>query len=210
MKPDFSFEKNLWDSGYLVIGADEVGRGAFAGPVVTAAVVFPKNFVIKDKRLSEINDSKLLSAQKREMLAKLIKEHALFYEIVSVNVGIINRVGIGKATHMAFRKAVKDICKNNTSCYLLIDGFYVKYVKTLGLKKQKAIIKGDRKSISIAAASIIAKVYRDDLMRKLHKKHPQYQFGENKGYGTKEHRNALKTYGLCPLHRTSFSLNKFC
>lgn len=220
---NFSEEQKLWRSGYkFVIGIDEVGRGSFAGPVVAAGIVFLE----KGDEISSlgINDSKLLKPRERESLEKEIKSRTSLYAISSVDVSTINRIGIGRATTMAFRKAIRlllncsiaKIVKNNNgtmkqsnNCFVLIDGFHVKYLKGIGLKNQKAIIKGDQKSISIAAASILAKVYRDRLMKKLHRKYPMYRFSKNKGYGTLEHREAIGQYGLCSQHRTSFRLQKF-
>lgn len=205
-------EKKLWKKGYeFIIGIDEVGRGAFAGPVVVGAVIFSKNVKISDG----INDSKLLSPRNREKLDKEIRTCAQFCSIAEIGLSVINKVGIGKATSIAFRKVIGKIISkfqiipNKNNIFVLVDGFHVKYIKGIGLKNQKAIIKGDRKSISIAAASIIAKVYRDDLMRSLHKKYPRYHFDINKGYGTKKHQAAIKKHGLSKIHRKSFKLEKF-
>lgn len=218
-KPSFKEEKKIWREGCeFVIGVDEVGRGSFAGPVVAGAIVFKKNSKLKNS-LSEINDSKLLNQKKRNVLAKEIKREASLYAVSIIGVSVINKLGIKKATEKAFRKAISNIISKtskkseysilNTQYYLLADGFNIKYIRGIGLVNQKAIIKGDRKSISIAAASIIAKVYRDRLMRKLNRKYPGYGFAKNKGYGTKFHRDALKKYGLTEIHRTSFNLEKF-
>ncbi|MCL5970776.1 MAG: ribonuclease HII [Patescibacteria group bacterium] len=210
--PSFKEEKKIWEKGYkYVIGIDEVGRGAFAGPVVTGAAVFKKDI---DSSLIEhlgIHDSKLLTPQKRKELDKEIRLHSQYYSISEVGVSGINKVGIGKATEMAFRKVLRETRKKlpGGKIFVLVDGFHIKYIKGIGLKNQKAIIKGDRKSISIASASIIAKVYRDNLMKTLSKKYPQYHFDKNKGYGTKEHRNFIKKYGLSKVHRGSFNLQKF-
>ena len=220
--PTFDEEKKLWQIGYqFVMGTDEVGRGSFAGPVVAAAVVFKKGSNLPTS-LFGVNDSKLLAPAKREYLAREIKNTCLFWNIAVIQVGQINKFGIGKATDMAFRKAVKSIMyqvlsikqngKNtvpNTMFYVLSDAFYIKYIRGIGLKNQKAIIKGDQKSISIASASIIAKVYRDELMTKLSSKFPEYKFAIHKGYGTKEHRVALKKHGLSKIHRTSFLIQKY-
>ncbi len=223
--PNFSEETKLWNKGNkYIIGVDEVGRGAFAGPVTVAAVVFKSE--TGEINGFGINDSKLLKPSAREKLSELIKNTCASYSIATVGVPIINRVGIGKATRIAFRKAIASIMYkvesskykkdkdtkyilSNTKYYLLVDGFHIKYVKRIGLKNQKAIIKGDRISISIAAASIIAKVERDELMRKLSKRYPQYGFGKHKGYGTKAHQAAIKKHGLSKLHRKSFNLTKF-
>lgn len=200
-KPTFKEEKALWKNGYaFVAGIDEVGRGAFAGPVVVGAVVFARNL----RSLDGVNDSKLLKPRQREFLAQIIKKEALCFSIAEISVWAINKYGIGKATQMAFRKAIKLLpVKPN---YLLIDAFYIKHMNR---KNQKPIKKGDQKSISIAAASIIAKVHRDSHMKKLSIKYPRYKLAKNKGYGTKEHQKALKKFGLSKIHRTSFNLLRF-
>lgn len=196
--PTLDIEKNLWKKGYAkVCGIDEVGRGSFAGPVVAGAVIF------KDSKIPEgINDSKLLKPRQREKLDKEIKQVALSWAVCEISVSLINKLGIGKATQMAFRKAVKKLSPD----FVLIDAFYINHVNR---KKQKAIIKGDQICVSISAASIIAKVYRDGLMIKLHNKYPGYGFDKHKGYGTKDHRDAIKIHGLCRIHRKSFNLQKF-
>lgn len=214
-KPSFREERKLWKKGYsCVVGVDEVGRGAFAGPVVVGAVVFNKDTPYQQRTrsiLAEINDSKLIRPRKRQQLAEIIKENAAFSGTASIGVGVINRQGIGKATAMAMRRAIAQARTElkNQRLFVLVDGFHIKYLQGIGLKNQKAIIKGDRKSISIAAASIIAKVYRDKLMKTLSKKYPQYRLGKNKGYGTKQHQQALKKYGLSKIHRKSFNLSKY-
>lgn len=199
--PTLNFEKELWKKGYLrVCGIDEVGRGSFAGPVVAGAVVFPKDITLPEG----ITDSKLLKPRQREKLAEEIKKVALCWAVSEVSVRYINKLGIGKATQMAFRKALKLLDKQ--ADFVLIDAFNIKH---LNRKRQKAVKKGDRACISIAAASIIAKVYRDKLMKKLSKKYPKYDFSKHKGYGTRFHREAIKKYGLCRLHRKSFNLGKY-
>ncbi len=212
--PTFEEELKLWKNEVeYVIGVDEVGRGCFAGPVTAGAVIFKKNSLFRNGILSKINDSKLLNPKMRSILSKKIKKEALFYSISTVGISVINKVGIGKATQMAMRKSVrlilKQITNNESRSFVLADGFHIKYLKGIGLKNQRGIIKGDRKSISIAAASIIAKVHRDRLMEKLNKKYPQYGFYRNKGYGTKLHQAAIKNHGLSEFHRTSFNLSKF-
>lgn len=210
--PGFEEEKSLWKKNFrYVIGVDEVGRGAFAGPVTVAAVVF--EFETYELISLGINDSKLLKPLKRQKLSKLIQTSCLSYSIITINVSTINKIGIGKATEKAFRKAVDEVISKlkakEEKVYLLADGFHIKHIRQVGLKNQKAIIKGDRKSISIAAASIIAKVHRDSLMKKLSKKYPEYGFGKHKGYGTKAHQQAIKRHGLSKIHRKSFNLSKF-
>jgi len=200
-KPTFEYESELWQQGLNhIAGVDEVGRGCFAGPVVTAAVILPQSFSARD----EVNDSKLLTARKREKLAVIIKQEAIAFAITQVGVPVINEIGIGKAAQVAFQKAVMTLPIKPD--FILIDAFYI-----TGIEKgiQKPIIHGDRLSVSIAAASIIAKVYRDELMQNLHPHYAIYDFATNKGYGTKKHRDAIGKYGLCDQHRTSFDLKKF-
>ncbi len=200
-RPTFDEENHFWNKGFKYIaGVDEVGRGCFAGPVVAAAVILPTNFNATD----EINDSKLLSPKRREELAPIIKKYSICYSIAEISIEIINEEGIGRATQKAFHKAVKTLFVKPE--YIFIDAFYI---DDLDRKNQKPIVHGDRKSISIAAASIIAKVYRDELMQKLNMKYPQYDFYQNKGYGTKKHREAIKKFGLCDLHRKSFDLASY-
>lgn len=205
MLPTFNEERPLWQKGFTQIaGIDEVGRGAFAGPVVVAAVIFAQNYKFFSSLLNEINDSKKLSSKKRTILAKSIKEEALCFAIQEGSLDTINSVGIGKATQQAFLEVTKQLC--HMPDFFLIDAFYI---EGLDREIQKPIIHGDTLSISIAAASIISKVYRDELMQTYHNDYPEYNFLENKGYGTAFHRAQLGEYGLSPLHRTSFSLEKF-
>lgn len=199
--PTLDIEKKLWKSGYsLICGIDEVGRGCFAGPVCVGAVIFPKDCEIIDG----VADSKLLKPRQREKLAEAIKKCAIAYSVAEIGVSVINKVGIGKATQMAYRLAVKLLDKRVD--FVLIDAFYIKH---LSRKRQKAVKDGDTICASISAASIIAKVYRDRLMRKLSKAYPQYGFSKHKGYGTKKHQEAIKKYGLSKVHRKSFNLVKF-
>lgn len=184
----------------LICGIDEVGRGCFAGPVVAGAVIFPNGA----KLIEGIADSKLLTPKKRVELAKRIKDKASAWAIGEISVPDINQFGIGNATQMAFSKAVENLGK--AADYFLIDAFYV---KTLDKLKQQPIPGGDRISASIAAASIVAKVYRDELMQKLHLDFPDYGFDKHKGYGTSFHRQMIKKFGLSTLHRKSFKLDKF-
>jgi ribonuclease HII len=189
-RPDFSFEKKYWRIGYYpVIGVDEVGRGAFAGPLIAAAAamkIFNFQFLIfneREKIINEIlklgiNDSKKLSPKKRKKLEKIVKKY--FYTgIGESSVSEINRLGIVKATEKAMRRALRLVAlaqgkQLKGKRFVLIDAFHVKYIPGVGLRNQKAIVHGDSKSISIAAASIIAKVYRDSLMRRLSKKYDHY------------------------------------
>lgn len=200
-KPTFEHEQLLWQQGLKhIAGVDEVGRGCFAGPVVAAAVILPSTFTATDG----INDSKKLSPKKRKELETIIKKHALAYSIAEIPVDVINNVGIGKATQQAFVHAINSL--SVPPDHILIDAFFIE-----GLNKniQKPIIHGDSISLSIAAASIIAKVYRDELMERVHEKYLPYDFATNKGYGTKKHQDAIRTFGLSDFHRTSFNLGKF-
>jgi len=203
-KPSFDLEKELREKNFdFVFGMDEVGRGSFAGPLVAAAVAFEKEF---PSWFKELNDSKLLSANKRERLSKLILKHAKsFIEIIEVET--INKIGIEKCNKLIFERLIKKILSEHKtkSIHFLIDG----NKKKIKRKNLSFIVKGDSKVISIAAASIIAKVYRDKLMKDLGEIYKGYNFSKNKGYGTKFHQEAIKKIGLCPIHRKSFNLNKF-
>lgn len=214
MLPHLDNELVLWKKSYTVIGIDEVGRGAFAGPLCVAGVIFKPCFDDK-KRISYllnlgINDSKKLSKSKRELLSKVIQNECFSYHISTIDNVKIDRFGIAKATFMGMRSVVKNLRENSGfgNNYLLTDAFKVKNTFGLGLKNQLNIIKGDTISLSIAAASIIAKVYRDDLMKAYSSKYPNYGFSENVGYGTLLHRKALRKFGPTPLHRTQF-IHKF-
>ena len=177
--------------GFVVAGMDEVGRGPLAGNVVTACVVMPEEPV-----LIWIDDSKKLSESRREKVYEEIVQHALYIGTGEVAPAEIDEINILEATRKAMRAAAADIPA---------DIFLIDAVKGLGLKgKEIPIIKGDASSYSIAAASIVAKVTRDRQMNELDKLFPEYGFARNKGYGTKEHIEALKKYGPCPVHRRSF------
>lgn len=197
-RPTFSEEQNFWNLNIKhVIGLDEVGRGAFAGPIVAAGVIFKPNF--RHDFLNLVNDSKLIKPKLREELSELIKENSV-WEIASVELDFINKFGIGKANFEVFKKVLSNLIikLKSEKYFILVDGFDLK------IPNHKAIIKGDQKSLSIASASIIAKVYRDNLMTEASNLFPNYNFEQNKGYGTLAHRNALKTYGATNFHRTAF------
>ncbi|MBI2019024.1 ribonuclease HII [Candidatus Daviesbacteria bacterium] len=199
--PTLNIEKKLWSLGYnYICGLDEVGRGCFAGPVCVGAVIFPKDCEL----LEGLADSKLLKPRQREQLAVRIKNQAVNWTVAEVGVATINKLGIGKATQMAFRKATKLLDQHPD--YILIDAFYIRHLRRI---RQKAVADGDKICASISAASIIAKVYRDKLMKKLAVKYPLYKFGKHKGYGTKFHQEAIRKYGLSKIHRTSFNLSRF-
>lgn len=189
-------EKELGSQGFnLVAGVDEVGRGPLAGPVVAAAVIFPPDVAIPG-----INDSKKLSAIERIALSAEIEPRARACSIGIVTPGEIDRFNILKASLMAMRRAVEKLSIQPD--FLLIDGR-----EKIGQLKipQRAVIKGDSLSQSIAAASIIAKVARDKMMATLHREFPHFDFVHNQGYGTKSHKEALSKFGPCPEHRRSFS-----
>ena len=202
--PTFNYERVLWNKGIAnIVGIDEVGRGSWAGPVVAGAVIFDKELITRfnDVGLGTIRDSKLLSPKHRKKLSKLIKDHAKAYAISEISVERINKWGIGKSSQYAFRKAVKQLSIKPD--HFLVDAFYIRYINK---RNQTPIIKGDMKSFTIAAASIIAKVYRDKLMVKLGSKYPKYSFAKHKGYGTKLHQQEVKENGLSAVHRTSFNI----
>lgn len=190
------FERSAREKGYKVIGGiDEAGRGALAGPVVAAAVVFPPDYENTD-----IRDSKQLSPRKREQLFQIITGDALCVGLGVVEASVIDAVNILRATLTAMKEAVLDL--SPPPDYLLIDG-----INRIPLSTgQQTIIKGDSLSVSVAAASIIAKVSRDKIMEIYHRQFPHYNFLSNKGYGTGEHREAIKKNGHCKIHRRSFHL----
>lgn len=199
--PTLTIEQDLWQKGFkFVCGLDEVGRGCFAGPVVVGAVVFPPGVLLP----KGVADSKLLKPEQREKIAVEIKKTALTWSLGEISVRDINQMGIGQATQKAFRKAIKNLSVK--ADFVLIDAFYVEHFSR---KRQRPVRGGDKICASISAASIVAKVYRDHLMEKLHEKYPQYGFAKHKGYGTKEHQEALKKHGLSKIHRKSFNLEKF-
>lgn len=187
-----SFEKKYSDYSYIC-GVDEVGRGPLAGPVVAGAVILPK-----DCRILYINDSKKLSAKKREELSAEIQEKALAVGIGLSTQDRIDEINILQATYEAMRKAIASLSVEPS--LLLNDAVTIPAVDI----PQVSIVKGDARSISIGAASIVAKVYRDRMMEEYDKMYPGYGFASNKGYGSKEHIEALHRMGPCPLHRRSF------
>ncbi|WP_028243801.1 ribonuclease HII [Pseudobutyrivibrio ruminis] len=187
------YENQYWDTVSYIGGIDEVGRGPLAGPVVTACVVLPK-----DCSILYINDSKKLSAAKRDELYDIIMKEAVSVGIGVVSEKRIDEINILQATYEAMRQAIAESTVEPE--ILLNDAVTIPGVNI----KQVPIIKGDAKSISIGAASIIAKVTRDRMMVEYDKMYPMYHFASNKGYGSAEHIAALKEYGPCPIHRRSF------
>ncbi|MBF2345458.1 ribonuclease HII [Listeria seeligeri] len=188
------YENDLYQQGYkFIAGVDEVGRGPLAGPVVAAAVILPEDFSVVG-----INDSKQLSELKRETLFELIQQQAIAVGVGIIEHDVIDEVNIYEATKLAMRKALDEL--NPSPDFVLIDAMPLKYTEA-----ELSLIKGDTKSISIAAASIIAKVTRDRLMKDYDVAYPGYDFVNNMGYGTKNHLNGLDTIGVCPIHRLSFA-----
>ncbi len=213
-----------------IIGCDEVGRGCLAGPVVASAVILPISDA-NDKLKVEsykvikscgIKDSKLLSAEKREELAPIIKENAIAWSIAEVSPEEIDRINIHNASLLAMRKAVENLLsfyvipdpigdlkkdsrfRGNDKVMVVVDGKF----KIPGLTiEQEAVVDGDNKILSIASASIIAKVYRDSLMQKLHETYPIYNLKQHKGYATQQHRKLILQNGLSAIHRLSFCQN---
>lgn len=191
------YEKECYKAGYqFVAGVDEVGRGPLAGPVTAAAVILPPNCKIEG-----VNDSKKLSEAKRELLYKEICEKAIAYSIGIVSSQTIDSINILQATYLAMQEALNGL--NQKPDFVLVDAVTIPKISI----KQKGIVKGDEKSLSIAAASIVAKVTRDRLMQKMHILYPQYAFDKNKGYGSKEHIEAIQNYGICEIHRHTFLKN---
>ncbi len=193
--PDYLYEKQFSEQGYnLICGVDEAGRGPLAGPVFAAAVILPINCEIEG-----LNDSKKLSEKKRELLFDVIKEKAIAYSIASASVDEIEEVNILKATFLAMNRAISGL--NIKADFAIIDGNRVPDNIAV---ECATLVKGDSKSMSVAAASILAKVARDRLLIEYDEKYPQYNFKKHKGYGTKEHYEAIALHGICDVHRKSF------
>lgn len=206
--PHFDYEQELWNQGLrLIAGCDEVGRGCIAGPVVTGIVVFKPETNIT----VYINDSKKLNVKQRVLADKWIRENALGYAVGVGNVSRINKYGIVGATNYAYRSAIRALQSqfSESMQFLLTDAFYIPKVRHIPVSKQRAIVRGDSQSFSIAAASIIAKVYRDALMCDLARsaRYNHFQWEKNKGYGTREHREAIQLHGTSKYHRSLFVRN---
>lgn len=196
--PDYEYEKAAKSSGFsLICGVDEAGRGPLAGPVCAAAVILPEDAVIDG-----LNDSKKLSEKKREMLFDVIKEKAVAFSVAYGTLEEIEELNILQATFLAMNRAIDGLKVKPD--FALIDGNRVpKDIKI----PCETVVKGDGKSMSVAAASVLAKVTRDRLMLEYDKKYPLYDFKKHKGYGTKEHTELIKKYGPCRIHRMSFLKN---
>lgn len=190
-------EKQLFAAGYRLIAAcDEVGRGPLAGPVVCAAVILPME---EDLLIEGVDDSKKLSAKKREKLDALIRERAIAYAVCEVDNTVIDEINILQATRLCMKRAVESL--SITPDFVITDGNM-----TLDIPfPQRSIVGGDAACYSIGAASIVAKVYRDRLMEDFAKEYPHYAFEKNKGYGTKAHIEGIKEHGLCNIHRKTFT-----
>lgn len=194
----FAYEKTFWAKNETVAGVDEVGRGPLAGPVVTAAVIIDEKF-----DLTDVNDSKKLSAKRRQELFPLILKEAVSVAIGLKSPQVIDEINIYEADRLAMAEAVKNLDVKPDA--LLVDAMQVPVQLP-----QVRLIKGDAKSNSIAAASIVAKVFRDNLMADYAKIYPEYHFDENAGYGTQAHLQALAKYGPTPIHRKTFApVNSF-
>lgn len=196
--PDYEFEKAAVNSGFSCIcGVDEAGRGPLAGPVCAAAVILPEGAVIEG-----LDDSKKLTEKKRERLYDIIKETAVAYSVAYGTLEEIETVNILEATYLAMNRAIEGLSVKPD--FALIDGNRI----PRGIKIPcETIVKGDSKSMSVAAASVLAKVTRDRLMLEYDKKYPEYNFKKHKGYGTREHTELIKQYGPCEIHRLSFLKN---
>ncbi len=189
--------QNYHQNKLIEAGCDEAGRGCYAGPVFAASVILPKNFYHP-----LLNDSKQVNEKDRNTLRKIIEENAISFAVAMIDNKEIDKINILQASIKAMHKAIDGLYIQPE--FLLIDGNRFKKYKTL---PHECIVKGDGKFASIAAASILAKTYRDDFMKQLHKKYPHYGWNKNKGYGTLIHRNAIKEFGLCKYHRKSFNIN---
>lgn len=193
LKTMCEYERPYWDKGLLVAGIDEVGRGPLAGPCVAAAVIMPIDCMIPG-----VNDSKKLSEKKRQELFRLIKEQAICYGVGIVDNRVVDEINILNAAKTAFAQAFFE---------LTIKPAYVFCDKIGGIDidtEYEELVGGDRRCYSIAAASIIAKVTRDEMMCEFESLYPNYGFAKHKGYGTKQHREAIIEYGVCDIHRMSF------
>ena len=196
--PDYSYEKAAREKGYtLICGVDEAGRGPLSGPVCAAAVILPE-----DCEIGGLNDSKKLSEKARERLFPQIVEKAVAYHVAYASVEEIEKYNILEATYIAMNRAIEGL--STAADFALIDGNRIPRDIKISCE---TVVKGDAKSMSIAAASVLAKVSRDRLMLEIDREYPEYNFKKHKGYGTAEHVAAIKEYGPCPVHRMSFLKN---
>lgn len=186
----------FFDEKYIEAGLDEAGRGCYAGPVFAAAVILPKDF-----EHPLLNDSKMMTVEARNELRIIIEQESICYAVASVSNTSIDKINILQASYQAMHGALRKL--HTTPELLLVDGNRFKPYKKI---KHECIVKGDGKYNAIAAASVLAKTYRDAYMRALHRRFPQYNWEKNKGYGTKAHRDAIAVHGLCRHHRMSFNI----
>ncbi|HZS02627.1 MAG TPA: ribonuclease HII [Chloroflexota bacterium] len=197
--PTLEHEAWLWSQGYaLVAGVDEAGRGALAGPLVAAAVILPPHPEV-GAALAGVRDSKLLTPPARARLDERIRECALAVGVAVVPAALVDGAGLSAAGQLAFCRAVEAL--ERAPDFLLVDAFRLRAAR----QPQLALVHGDSRCLSIAAASIIAKVTRDRLMDELHAEYPQYAFGRHRGYATGAHQDALASHGPCPQHRRSYA-----
>ncbi len=201
-KPDWQEETTLWQAGYrLLAGVDEAGRGAWAGPLVAAAVILPTRDRLGGGAVvwHQVCDSKQLSAAARELLYPLIYAAAVSVGVGLVSPALIDLIGLGPANRLAMVRAIRSL--QAAPDHLLVDAFKLPSLRL----PQRNLIRGDQRSVAIAAASIIAKVWRDRLMVELAASYPPYQFAAHKGYGTATHQLALQQHGPCAIHRHSYA-----
>lgn len=198
--PTLEFEQNLWAGGFTrIAGVDEAGRGAWAGPVAAAAVILPFDPTIT-QILNQVRDSKLMTPLARQTWAPRIQESALAWGVGFASASEIDTFGIVPATKLAALRAFENLSPD----YLLTDFLVFREINL----PQTALVKGDQRSLSVAAASVLAKTSRDALMHELDGMYPGYGFAQHKGYGTRLHQEAIKMWGLCESHRKSFSITK--
>lgn len=190
--------KSFFRESCIEAGCDEAGRGCLAGPVFAAAVILPQDYINH-----ELNDSKKLSEKKRNKLRSQIENEALAWSVAFIDNEQIDEINILNASILAMHKAIDGL--NTIPSLLLIDGNRFKFYKKID---HVCLVKGDGQYLSIAAASVLAKTYRDEYMFALHKEFPRYSWNKNKGYGTEDHRRAISDFGITPYHRKSFRLNE--
>ncbi len=196
--PTLEFERNLWNDGFTrIAGIDEAGRGAWAGPVAAAAVILPANPSLT-LSLNRVRDSKLMTPLARETWAPRIKECAVGWGVGFASAEEIDTLGIVPATKLAAMRALEDLLPD----FLLTDYLIFREIEL----PQTALVKGDQRSLSVAAASVLAKTARDAMMRELDSQYPGYGFARHKGYGTRLHQEAIKKLRRCEIHRKSFSI----
>ena len=194
--PFYKRVKKQYSKTYPEAGTDEAGRGCLAGPVTAAAVILPKDFHHPD-----LNDSKQLSKKKRNTLRVIIEQEAVAYAVIHTPPSVIDTINILNASIQSMHEAIKAL--KTPPEFIAVDGNRFKPLESIPFE---CIIKGDAKYLNIAAASILAKTYRDEFMEKIDREYPAYQWKKNKGYPTREHREALQNYGATPYHRKSFRL----